>query len=232
MVASFISRVLRLALLFMSFHAVLSRDASGQSRSTVPKGVLSASFRYQQLPDTWDIAFFGVTGDVRVTDQVSFSGSFFLGEGSDDRLYAHLPMAGMVAAFSAMLPFALVHWLEAQSGEETEPFIPPIFWKLLMMENVHYNIRAGDALVVSPYVSLLSLDGTVIASSGTQDPNTEDGFGMLSTGVGLSIKILPSGHLVLTPDVSAKRFFVFGDPAYGNDDRFGYTLTLHVGYAF
>ena len=230
MAASFINRVLSLTLLFMSFHAVLSRDASGQSRSTVPKGVLSASFRYQQLPDAWDIAFFGVTGDVRVTDQVSFSGSFFLGEGSDDRIYAHLPMAGPIAGFLALLPFAFVHWLEAQSGEETEPFIPPIIWKLLMMENVHYNIRAGDALVVAPYVSLLSLDGLV--SSGTQDANAEVGFGMLSTGVGLSTKILPSGRLVLTPDVSAKRFFVFGDPAYGNDDRFGYTLTLHVGYAF
>jgi hypothetical protein len=214
----------------MSFHAVLSRDASGQSRSTVPKGVLSASFRYQQLPDVWDIAFFGVTGDVRVTDQVSFSGSFFLGEGSDDRIYAHLPMAGPIAGFLALLPFAFVHWLEGQSGEETEPFIPPIIWKLLMMENVHYNIRTGDAVVVSPYVNLLSLDGLV--SSGTQDANAEVGFGMLSTGLGLSTKILPSDRLVLTPDVSAKRFFVFGNPAYGNDDRFGYTLTLHVGYAF
>ncbi len=222
MAASFINRVLRLALLFMSFHAVLSRDASGQGRSTVPKGVLSASFRYQNLVNAWDVVFFGMTGELQVSDKVSFSGSFFLGKGPDNALYVHLPIAGL----AAWLPLLGLAWLADPDDPNLQGFsIPPVFWKLLMMENTHYNIRVAETVVVSPYVNFLSLDGEVSDESSGE-------FNSLSTGLGVSAKIFLSDRVVLIPDVVAKYFFVFDDPIYGDLDRVGYALTLQAGYVF
>ena len=65
-------------------------------------------------------------------------------------------------------------------------------WKLFLMEAVHYNIPVGNVLAVSPYASILSVD-TRIQWSDPQDPNSSPDTTttplMLSTGLGLSVKV-------------------------------------------
>ena len=50
--------------------------------------------------------------------------------------------------------------------------------------------------------------------------------------VSMSVKVFLLDRIAVIPDVSGKYFFVSGDPAWGNDDRFGYMLGLHIGYVF
>lgn len=216
-----IIRPLRLGFIYVCLQMVLPGDLVGQSSPTMPRGILSASFRYQNLVNAWDVAFFGMTGELQVSDKVSFSGSFFLGKGPDNGLYGHLPVAGL----AAWLPLLGLAWLAGDEVDGPNIHIPPVFWKLLMMENTHYNIRVGEAVVVSPYVNFLSLDGEVSDESSGE-------FNSLSTGLGVSAKIFLSDRFVLIPDVVAKYFFVFDDPIYGDLDRVGYALTLGAGYVF
>ena len=211
-----------LGFIYVCLQMVLPGDLVGQSSPTMPRGILSASFRYQNLVNAWDVAFFGMTGELQVSDKVSFSGSFFLGKGPDNAIYGHLPVAGL----AAWLPLLAVAWLAGDEGDGADIHIPPVFWKLLMMENTHYNIQVRENIVVSPYVNFLSLDGEV------SDESSQGDFVSLSTGLGLSAKIFLSDRFVLIPDIVAKYFFVLEDRIYGDLDRVGYALTLQAGYVF
>ena len=238
---------IRWAFLFVTFHAVLSCAAAGQDGPTVPNAIVSASSSYQSLPaygdlsDAWHILYFGAHGHFPISNRVSFSGSIYVGKGSDDLYYLHVPVAG----FFLILPVIAADWLERQSSGRG--FEGSWIWKLLLSEAVHYNIPAGNVVVISPYVNVLSFDShprstsTSCACTGvdccaeqqpTSSPDTTATPWMLSTGLGLSVKVFLSDRFVVSPDVSGKYFFVGGDPAWGNDDRFGYTLGLHIGYVF
>jgi hypothetical protein len=214
---------LRLGFIYVCLQVVLPGDLVGQDSPTMPRGILSASFRYQNLVNAWDIAFFGTTGELRVSDKVSFSGSFFLGKGPGNAIYAHLPIAGL----AAWLPLLGLAWLADPDDPNLQGFsIPPVLLKLLMMENTHYNIQVRENIVVSPYVNFLSLDGEV------SDESSQGDFVSLSTGLGLSAKIFLSDRFVLIPDIVTKYFFVLEDRIYGDLDRVGYALTLLAGYVF
>ena len=217
---------------------------------------------YGDLSHAWDIAYFGVSADASVTSRISFSGSIYGGKGSDDVTYFHFPAAGplLFLPFAAVgwLLQSLKEWefsglttasveggsKRVSQGKESKGFDASLIWKTLLMEAVHYNIPAGKVLVISPYVNVLSFDtrlkvttssrscsgGTCTTS--TSSPDTTASPWMLSTGLGLNVKVFLLDRFVVTPDVNAKYFFVSGDPVWGNEDRFGYMLGLHIGYVF
>ena len=212
-------------LIVLPVEQVLAQEDGGEAASwTTPRAILSPSFRYQKQIDAWDIAYFGATGEVRVSEHVSFSGSIFFGKGPGDVDYGHAPLAGI----ALMLPFLIVGQVfEDFTGraiaEGRDDLVGP-YLKLLLMENTHFNIRVGEAVVVSPYVNFLSLDAEE-GSAGSE-------FLALASGLGANAKIFLSDRFVLIPDIALKRFFVIQDSISGDSDRFGFALTFQAGYVF
>ncbi|MCH7677431.1 hypothetical protein IH879_21130 [candidate division KSB1 bacterium] len=128
--------------------------AQGEPDSTVTlakKAIVSASFQHRSLPDIWDINYFGLTGEIYLDDYFSYSGSIYFGKGSDNLYYGHFPAAGGVL----LLPFVILYY---STGIATE--IHPLTWlKLLMLENIYYNIDASNKVMISPYLTLLGARG-------------------------------------------------------------------------
>ena len=184
--------------------------------------ILAGGVNLLTLPDAPDITYYGIRAELPLSDRVSYSGSIYIGSGSDGQTYTHLPLAG-VAITVAWLGF--FQWL----GAEPES-LGPGWFKFLMLENLHLNIRAGQRAILSPYVNLLSFDGE--AGSGEEvEGETEDVLGVLSTGIGLTAKLSLSDRLVIVPDLSVRRYFFPGDD-YGGNNRFGANFGVHLGVVF
>jgi hypothetical protein len=180
-----------------------------------PTAAVTGRFQYRNLPDVWDIAYFGAAGEIYFDEHWSYSGSLLFGKDSDDRIWAHLPAAGFV------LLFPIIGYQAAE-----EDISPSVLW-LLLLENIHYNIRTSEKVTLSPYITLLGFDGV-------GRTETEPDGGMLSSGVGFTVRVFPVRHLTIAASQSVKRFFIFGENIFatGSQDRFGYTLGIDVGYVF
>ncbi len=203
--------------------------AQGEPDSTfilAKKAIVSASFQHRSLPDIWDINYFGLTGEIYLDDHFSYSGSLYFGKGSDNLYYGHFPLAGGVL----LLPFVVLYY---STGIATE--IHPLTWlKLLMLENIYYNIDASKKVMISPYLTLLGADGEVHEGDGepNQFESMADSVGViLSSGVGINIKVFLTERFVIASNLSLKRFFLF-DTAFGKGSHNGYTFGIKLGYVF
>jgi hypothetical protein len=115
----------------------------------------------------------------------------------------------------------VVAWLSR--GDDS--WIDPSLLKLLMVENIHYNIRKSDKVVLAPFVSLLGIDLT---------PNVEEGesHSLLSFGGGLQVKAFLSRHFMLSSHVSLKYFVIANETRFGSGNQFGTTFGLNLGVIF
>lgn len=178
------------------------------------KTTLGPAFRYQYLPDNWSIDYFGLSLEYYVSETISASGSVLYGSDRRDDLYVHFPGAGLAV-------FALFAWLNRGDGS----WITSDLLKLLIVENIHYNIRTGGKVVLAPFVSLLGAD----LRSGEEG---DEGSGLYSFGGGLQIKALLSRHFMLSSHVGLK-YFVIGDKIrFGSGNQFGTTIGLNLGVVF
>ena len=103
-----------------------------------------------------------------------------------------------------------------------------------MLENIYYNIDASNKVMISPYLTLLGADGEVHEGDG--EPNKfesmADSVGViLSSGVGINIKVFLTERFVIASNLSLKRFFLF-DTAFGKGSHNGYTFGIKLGYVF
>ena len=204
--------------------------AQGEPDSTVTlarKAIVSASFQHRSLPDIWDINYFGLTGEIYLDDYFSYSGSLYFGKGSDNLSYVHFPLAGGVL----LLPFVILYY---STGIATE--IHPLTWfKLLMLENVYYNIDAGNKVVIAPYLTLLGADGEEHEGDGEGDrfKSMADNVSLiLSSGVGINIKVFLTERFAIASNLSVKRFFAVGETTFVKGNHNGYTFGIKLGYVF
>jgi hypothetical protein len=185
--------------------------------------ILAGGVNLLTLPDAPDITYYGIRAELPLSDRLSYSGSIYIGSGSDGLTYAHLPLAGFVISIPYLAWLGFLEWL---SNEPVPP--APEWFKYLLLENLHLNIRAGERAILSPYLSLLSVDGEV--RSGVEE-STEEALSVLTAGIGLTGKLSLSDRLVIVPDFSVRRYFFPGDD-YGGNDRFGANFGVHLGVVF
>ena len=151
-----ISIVLAGLLLALPIEQVLAQEDAEEDSWTTPGTILGASFRYQKRIDAWDIMYFGVTGELGVSDNISFSGSLLFGQGPNNELQFHIPIAGILAFVPLVLADALLRWLGDEGGLE----VPSSWLKLLLMEDTHYNIRVWPNFSCRPQSARLGIRQT------------------------------------------------------------------------
>lgn len=98
------SIILIAVLILFSGERAVAQDVPGFTLAK--KSILSASFQYQNLPDLWDINYYGLNMEIYLNKHLSYSGSLYFGKGSDNLYYAHFPLAGVVLMLPAFLAMA------------------------------------------------------------------------------------------------------------------------------
>lgn len=188
--------------------------------------ILAGGVNLLTLPDAPDITYYGVRAELPLSDRLSYSGSIYIGSGSDGLTYAHIPLAGLVISIPYL---AWLGFIERLSNEPVPP--APEWFKYLLLENLHLNIRAGERAILSPYLNLLSVDSVNREMRSEEEESTEEALSVLSAGIGLTGKLSLSDRLVIVPDFSVRRYFFSGDD-YGGNDRFGANFGVHLGVVF
>ena len=175
--------------------------------------IFSASFQYKELPGEWSINYLGISLESYLGEKVSVSGSVFYGAGSDSISYIHFPIGGLII-------------LSVLTGSvRSLLFSPdPILWKLLYTENVHYNIQIGEDMIISPSVSLLGFNAGFYNFSESQEPDV-----ILTNGIGLNFKALPSERTVISTNVSLKHFLKSNNLSSEFNDQLGFTVNFQMG---
>ncbi|MFQ5639743.1 MAG: hypothetical protein ACE5IR_17295 [bacterium] len=204
----------RFALLFILLLFMPLNEASAQT-GWAGKSVISPAFQYQYLPDNWKINYYGLTTEFYFSERISVSGPVLIGWDRRDNFYLHMPFAGFVV-------LGVAAWLNTYNED---PWLTSDLLKLLIVENIHYNIRTAGKVILSPFLSFLGADLTGNEEDG-------DGNGLLSFGGGLQIKALVSEHFMLSSYASLKYYIIGDKTLFGSGNQFGITIGFNLGYVF
>ncbi len=213
-----IPNVMKFSLLTMvlfTLNADLAAQEQTASFRLAGKTILSPAFQYQYLPDNWKIDYYGLLTEFYFSERISASGPVLIGWDRRHDFYLHLPFAGFIV-------FGVAAWLNTYNED---PWITSDLLKLLIVENLHYNIRTAGKVVLSPFVSFMGVDLT---------GNEEDGDGnaLISFGGGLQIKAFLSRHFMFSSQASLKYFVVGDKTLFGSGNQFGTTIGMSLGVVF
>ena len=206
-----------LTVLLLSSQQLFAQSQQEAIGSLKGKTMLAASFRYQNLPDNMDIKYFGLLFEHYLSDKFSISGPFYVGKSSNDRTYIHFPLGGLLTVFFIKIIF--------REFVDIGGLFEPGTIKYLFTENINYNIRVKDKLIISPYLSFLGLDGGIVSNG--ESKNT--GKASISNGIGLSIKEILSKNWTFCCYLDYKHF---SGNNFKSSNHFGYAAWINIGYTF
>jgi hypothetical protein len=201
-------------ILYSAILLLLTGNSWGQSalkseHSWEGHSLLYGSYQFRRLPEILDIHYYGISGEYYFNNGLTFSGSMFIGNGSNYSQYLHLPLLG----FATSLLFSI--FLEPQ----------PDFLILILFENLGYQYQVNKHFTLIPYMNAIAAD-LGEASRG------QYGDSLLSSGLGIMVKYKITRKLRAVADSSVKYFW--GTQAGGSDTigQAGFTLGLSLGYHF
>ena len=177
---------------------------------------INISAQYRNLPDTWDIRYYGLEPEFFLSDKFSVSGIFYAGKGSDDHAYIHVPIFGLLVSLS--LGFILN---EVFDGE----FYSKHIFRFLIVEKFNYHQRLNKFFIVSPYLSLLGMDVSEVYG-----PNRHQ-TALLTNGIGLNARLLLGKRVTVGPSFGLKHFIDI-DNSFDSKKHFGYTVGVNLGIIF
>ena len=172
--------------------------------------ILYVSYQYRDLPGSWNINYYGVSGHDYFYNRFGLSGSLLYGRGSNNLGYIHLPPLGL-----ALLLISAI-----TSDHDSHDLI------LIFFENIHYNFPMKNNITISPYWNVLGAD------LGEQREGEEEGHALFSTGIGLNVKVKLAKRLTLCSDFSIKYFIVSGKEKFGSGNQLGLMAGISLGYNF
>jgi hypothetical protein len=218
-------------LILLSGERAAAQDVPDPSFTLAKKSILSASFQYQNLPNRWDINYYGLNLEIFLNEHVSYSGSLCFGKGSDNLYYGHFPLAGTVLLLPVFLAMAGIEGMFPgffenvdTAGDWTKAFL-----KILLLENLNYNLRIGKKFIITPYLNLLGAEGE--AHEEGKGSETSDVI-ILTTGAGINSKIFLTSRFTLSPNLNVKRYFTWGRASFGDGNYNGYAFGINLGYVF
>lgn len=214
-----LTRNLLITTVFFVFNQSVTAQSQPDFTSSLRgKTIVSVAFQHQNVPDTWNVNYGGITAEFFFDEKLSFSGALCFGKGSDGRAYGHFPIAGLLVT-----PLAVLFWMIGVDVEAKVPVLKEME-KLLMTENINYNIRVSDNFVVAPHVSILGIDGEF----------TKDGTGgaFLTNGGGVGLRTFLTENLTLHSDLSVKHLYVLSKGTFRKGQFLSYAATLSLGYVF
>ena len=176
--------------------------------------IVSPSVQYLNIPDTWDIKYYGIQPELFLTDQFSVSGHFYAGRASDDHAYFHVPLLGLMVSLS--LGFILD---EVFDGE----FWSKEIYTFLLMEQFNYNKRFNKFFMVSPYLGLLGMDVSEV--HGPKRNITA----LLSNGIGVNARLILGESVTLGSSIGIKHFLDL-EKSFGDNTHWGYTVGVNLGF--
>ncbi len=225
------SNILTGVLILLLVENVAAQDVPDPSFTLAKKSILSASFQYQNLPDRWDINYYGLNLEIFLNEHISYSGSLVFGKGSDNLYYGHFPLAGAVLLLPAVLAMAGIEMMFPGFFEnvDTAGDWAKAGLKILLLENLNYNVRIGNKFMIVPYLNLLGAEGEVReAGKGSETSDVV----ILTTGAGINLRFFLTGRLTLNPNLNFKRFFTWGRASFGDGNYNGYAFGINLGYVF
>jgi hypothetical protein len=178
--------------------------------------MLNASTEFRNIPDAWDIRYYGIEPEFFLSDKFSVSGHFYAGKGSDNHTYVHFPVFGLLV--SVTFGFILN---EVFDGE----FYTKEIFRFLIVENFNYHKRLNKFFMVSPYLNLLGMD-----ISELYGPN-RDITGLLSNGIGLKARLLLGERVSIGSSIGWKHFIDLNS-SFGSKYHCGYTVGVNFGIVF
>lgn len=212
---------LLLLLSVFATNSIFAQDHIEANSLWKNKAVVSASIQYQNLPDNWNITYYGGSAEFFIDRRLGLSGSLYYGKGSNNKDYIHFPLGGFIAFFIGFFLDQLLDIIE----KDTDDYLQE-YGVLLITENIHYNIPVSKKILISPYISLFGADGNIVKSG------QEGEGGLLSYGVGINVKALLFKRMMVSSFFSVKYFNVSDSEAFGSGSQFGYTANINIGYIF
>ncbi|MFQ5627941.1 MAG: hypothetical protein ACE5I1_04205 [bacterium] len=201
------------------------------NRLKEPGKSLCGSFEHRALTeDHFSINYYGAMLEFDFNDRISVSGPVYFGTASNDVQYLHIPFGGMFGMLIAVIGYTFAHPVDLWLGDLEYDWVEDNL-KLLVAENVYYNIPVNDGLVVSPYVNFLGIDFDLTS----EDSIPGEGAGGFATfGLGVRLKLFPTKHLILSPDLGLKYFMHASNSTFKlrSGDQFGYSVGMNLGFAF
>jgi len=176
--------------------------------------IVSPSIQYQNIPDTWDVKYYGIQPELFLTDQFSVSGHFYAGRGSDGHAYFHVPLLGLFVSLS--LGFILD---EVFDGE----FWSKEIYTFLLMEQFNYNKRFNNFFMVSPYIGLLGMDVSEIYDQKRKMT------ALLGNGIGVTARFMLGESVTLGSSIGIKHF-IDVEKSFGSNTHWGYTVGFNLGF--
>ena len=101
--------------------------------------------------------------------------------------------------------------------------------KILLLENLNYNVRIGNKFMIVPYLNLLGAEGEVReAGKGSETSDVV----ILTTGAGINLRFFLTRRFTLSSNLNVKRYFTWGRASFGDGNYNGYAFGINLGYVF
>jgi hypothetical protein len=211
--------LLFLTCIIFQFSVVLSlaQNKEDSSPALAGKTMFGATYRYQNLPNAWEVNYVGLAFVYNLSETISIAGPLYWGKAADGYSYFHFPIGGLMVA---LLGGSILNNI----FEEQSLFNLGMI-KYLFTENIHFVVSNSNKMIISPYISFMGFD-----VSQAYGPD-RDQTALLGNGFGINLKTPLIGKLATGASLELKHFILM-KPDQAMKNKFGYNLSLYLGFLF